>query len=73
MPWNVLHKRQGQGEGSALEKEAFVWQVIGMLNLQQIAHCAIGNRQGHPAPEALLCYASCTTLPRYPDRRTQKA
>eukprot|EP00667_Euglena_gracilis_P001953 EG_transcript_1953 len=27
------------------EKEAFVWQVISMLNLQQIANCAIGNRQ----------------------------
>eukprot|EP00667_Euglena_gracilis_P000344 EG_transcript_344 len=29
----------------AAEKEAFVWQVIAMLNLQQVAHSPIGTKQ----------------------------
>eukprot|EP00667_Euglena_gracilis_P007942 EG_transcript_8030 len=32
-------------ETSDAEKEAYVWQVIGMLNLQQVANCAIGTRK----------------------------
>lgn len=36
--------------GPVWEKEAFVWQVIGMLNLQQVALCTIGTQQGHRGP-----------------------
>lgn len=27
-----------------------MWQVIGMLNLQQVANCAIGTRKAQPPP-----------------------
>eukprot|EP00668_Euglena_longa_P009416 GGOE01011361.1.p1 GENE.GGOE01011361.1~~GGOE01011361.1.p1 ORF type:complete len:1164 (-),score=480.99 GGOE01011361.1:341-3751(-) len=32
-------------ETSDADKEAFVWQVVSMLNLQHVAHCTIGTKQ----------------------------